>query len=314
MLFLIFISLAFANEQSLEIVSYNVENLFNAKHDANNFDFEFLPKGHPFKMKGCKKYKPSKRSSCKKLDWNESKVLLKISQIKKAIGFPDILALVEIENESVAKSLGYSNYILSEKHDVRGIRTSIFFKKGKILRKREIPVKNSRSILEVTIDFKDFGAITFFVNHWPSQNHKDGKREEAASLLLNRIKKISGEKIIVMGDFNLDSRFENNSFFDSEILLDLSAGKPTYFFIPERKWYIFDRILISENLKNSFKNYRVIKNRLIGEKFILKGKEVLIPKPYNFETRNPKFAGFSDHFPVKLSLINRKKLKSGQIR
>ena len=168
MFFLIFTFLSFliqAKEYSLEIVSYNAQNFFDSEHDEGHEDFQFLPINNLLKKEGCKKLQPSKKSPCKKLDWNENSVSLKISQIKKAVGSPDVLAVVEIENEIVAKklavALGFPNFILAKKHDFRGITTSLFFRSGKVLRSREIPVKNSRSILEVKIDFNRFGRLLF---------------------------------------------------------------------------------------------------------------------------------------------------------
>ena len=94
-----------AKDHVLEIVSYNVQNLFDANHDEGHEDYEFLPVNHPLKKEGCKKQPKAKRRNCKKLNWTEKSVNLKTSQIKKAIGNPDILAIVEIENEIMAKKL-----------------------------------------------------------------------------------------------------------------------------------------------------------------------------------------------------------------
>jgi hypothetical protein len=318
MFFLILIFLNFliqAKEYSLEIVSYNAQNFFDSNHDEGHEDFQFLPKNHLLKKEGCKKLQPSKKSACRKLDWNEKSVSLKISQIKKAVGNPDVLAMVEIENEIVAKKLalelGFPNFILAKKHDFRGITTSLFFKSGKVLRSSEIPVKNSRSILEVKVDFDRFGPITFFVNHWPSQGHIGHQREFAGDLLQKRIRKIQDEKIIILGDFNLDPRFESNSLFENKNFIDLSpADMGTYFFIPEKRWFGFDRILISQNLKQNVGTFSVLSKKEISGKFILKGKSELIPHPFKYNSLDPKHAGFSDHFPVRLVIIpiDRKKI------
>ncbi len=318
MFFLIFVFFNFsvqAKEYSLEIVSYNAQNFFDSEHDNGHEDFQFLPKNHLLKKEGCKKLQPSKKSACKKLDWNEKSVSLKISQIKKAVGNPDVLAMVEIENEIVAKklaiALGFPNFILAKKHDSRGITTSLFFRSGKVLRNREIPVKNSRSILEVKLDFDRFGPITFFVNHWPSQGHIGHNRELAGNLLEHRIMQIQGEKIIILGDFNLDPRFESNSLFENKNLIDLSpADMGTYFYFPEKRWYGFDRILISQNLKKNVETFSVLRKKEISGQFFLKGKLELIPHPFKYNSLDPKHAGFSDHFPVRLVIIpiDRKKI------
>ena len=309
--FLLFSLNLSAKEPVLEIVSYNVQNLFDANHDVGNEDYPFLPLENPYKVKGCKKLPYNKRASCEKLDWNERSVDLKISQIKKAIGSPDVLVIIEIESEIVAKKLslelGLLNYVLSSEHDNRGIRTSFFFKKGKILRKREIPIKNSRSILEIKIEFLKGDPVTFFINHWPSQKNSSFSREYAGEQLLKRLNQLQNEKIIILGDFNFDPRFEGNSLFENDKFIDLSPkfepNPGTYFYIPEKKWSGFDRILISKNLSQRVKNFKILRKAYLEKEFMWGEQKEKIPFRYNHSSSDPLYAGFSDHFPVQMKLM-----------
>ena len=301
----------FAKEPAFEIVSYNVQNLFDSNHDDGHEDFEFLPIGHPLKIKGCNKQAYAKRIKCKKLNWSEESVNIKIAQIKKAVGHPDALAILEIENEIVAKklalALGFSNYVVSDFHDGRGITTAFFFRQGKVIRKQEIPIKNSRSILELKINLRTDETITFFVNHWPSQGHSSYAREEVGKKLFKRVGELRNEQIVVLGDFNFDPRYEANSFFDSNRLVDLSpiyeVNTGTYFFIPEQKWSGFDRVLVSKNLMPKIKSFKILKKKELTKIFFLEGKKEEIPFRFNYSTLDSRYVGFSDHFPVSISLI-----------
>lgn len=308
---LIFLSFdLIAKEQILEITSYNVQNLFDASHDEGHEDYEFLPLNHPLKKSGCKKQSKAKKANCKKLNWTEKSVNLKISQIKKAVGNPDILAVLEIENDMVAKKLaselGFSNYVISIRRDPRGIRTAFFFRKGKILRKREIPIKNSRSIFEIRLDFPKGFPITFFINHWPSQGHSSFMRESVGKHLLTRLNELSKEKIVILGDFNFDPRLEGNSLFESKKLIDVGpmyeTNTGTYFFIPERKWYGFDRMLISKNLMSLIKGFKILRDGGLSKEFILDGKKEKIPFRFRHSLTDPSHLGYSDHFPINMRL------------
>ncbi len=309
-----------AKDHVLEIVSYNVQNLFDANHDEGHEDYEFLPANHPLKKEGCKKQTKAKRGNCKKLNWIEKSVNLKISQISKAVGNPDIMAIVEIENkivgEKLASQLGFSNYIISEGHDIRGITTAFFYREGKVLRKREIPIKKSRSIMEIRINFPEMEPITFFVNHWPSQLHSSAAREFAGNKLLSRVNELQNERIVILGDFNFDPRYEGNSLFENKKLIDISpryeSNPGTYFYIPERKWFGFDRILISQNLLPNVKGFKILRGGELSKKFVLDGKIEKVPFRFRHSSTDHIYMGFSDHFPVNIRLMffpkNRKNL------
>ena len=169
---LTFSSFAKASDE-LEVMVYNVENLFDARHDieegVEKNDWTFLPKKTPGKDAACKKIGYWRyRESCFATDWNDDQVKLKLSQIREVIlkergELPDILALSEIENKNVigqlAKVLGYKEFKVSQSPDKRGIDLAILFnpsKKLKFVKKSQYVVKGdyfkkkpTRVILEV---------------------------------------------------------------------------------------------------------------------------------------------------------------------
>ena len=113
--FLISHSLFFSFSQSLTLVELNCENLFDCHHDSLKQDTEWLP------------------ASVRK--WTPSRYWRKVNSIGQVIlscqeeGVPDLVALVEVENDSVLFDLtrrsllrhaGYE-YLMTQSPDVRGI-------------------------------------------------------------------------------------------------------------------------------------------------------------------------------------------------
>ncbi|OIQ20823.1 MAG: hypothetical protein BM556_02450 [Bacteriovorax sp. MedPE-SWde] len=229
MKFLILILLLVSSVQAktLEVMSYNVENLFDAQHDEGKNDWTYMAKNAKGKKEACKKVSSNyRRKECLGTDWTEKKVQLKLSQIKKVIlskergRLPEILGLVEIENKNVikklAKVLGYKKLVVSDSPDRRGVDLAVLWKESKELKfiaKREHIVKGdyfkkrpTRNILEVEFLIDGKYPLFTFVNHWPSLGNPDDARVVAATLLKGRIseiaKKVKNYNIVAMGDFN----------------------------------------------------------------------------------------------------------------
>lgn len=100
---------------TFRIVSYNVENLFDSRHDTLKNDYEFLPDATRH--------------------WNYSKYRKKLDNIARVIiatgGWtpPALVALCEVENDSVMRDLTrYSalheadyRYVMTQSPDERGV-------------------------------------------------------------------------------------------------------------------------------------------------------------------------------------------------
>ncbi len=274
-----------------ELMFYNVENLFDTVHDEGKNDATFLPLNHPLKQSECKKVSIYHfRKQCFKTDWTEEKLELKMNQIRDVLtlergDLPDILAVSEIENANVAgklaKVLGYSEFVVSNSPDERGIDLAVFYKSDKVKKVRSIEhrlvdLKNpTRNILEVHLKLED-KELAVFVNHWPSQGNPSSHRHYAAKTLRQKMletkKKYPGIKVIAVGDFNtIDS--EKPSPFSS--LLDDKSRKASfvdvhqeyyegsyeragafkrreiagsYFYTRKAKWNRLDRIIVSSDL------------------------------------------------------------------
>ena len=97
--------------KTIKIFSYNVENLFETKHDEGKKDWIFLQKNTKGKEDACKKIASSyRRKECYDIDWTDAKLALKLQNIKRVLTenrstLPDLVGLVEIENENVVRQL-----------------------------------------------------------------------------------------------------------------------------------------------------------------------------------------------------------------
>ena len=112
------VSFSPAGAQTLTFVELNCENLFDTRHDSLKQDTEFAPDG-------------VRR-------WTTSNYWRKLKHIGQEIlscsaQLPDIVALVEVENDSVLHALlrrsvlrqaGYQ-YLMTESPDVRGLDVAL---------------------------------------------------------------------------------------------------------------------------------------------------------------------------------------------
>lgn len=128
-------------QQPFRVMFYNVENLFDCRHDSLKEDREFLPDGE-------KKWTPSRY--WRKLD--------ALSKVVAAVGeerLPDLVGLCEVENDSVLfdltrrsslRALGY-RYVATHSPDVRGIDVALLYQPGsfRLLESHEIPVPSAEA-------------------------------------------------------------------------------------------------------------------------------------------------------------------------
>ncbi|MEE2743629.1 MAG: hypothetical protein VYD54_06940 [Bdellovibrionota bacterium] len=281
--------------KEVEVMAYNVENLFDVNHDENKNDWEYLPKNFSGKIENCKKIRSRRyRKKCLKSDWTSERLNLKFSQIKRVVSSketkkPEILALVEIENEEVvellAKELGYTDWFTSESPDRRGVDLAILYNESYSLKKLRslehtlvgpyFKKRPTRNILEGQFLINGKHKLTVFVNHWPSQGNPTEARIVAAKklkkLIEERLENNKEEGILAVGDFNIlpheNPHPINNVLLKVKGLYDVHKlfmddpsipGKEkskvplgTYFYPPKKSWNRFDRIFANDFLVKS---------------------------------------------------------------
>jgi endonuclease/exonuclease/phosphatase family metal-dependent hydrolase len=210
-------------QNTIRVMSYNVENLFDTVHDQGKSDYEFLPNNNPDKAQFCKADPDPKR--CMSVDWTQPRYMQKLAQIRNVFaaipgGSPQIMGLIEIENESVVKQLasvlGFKGQVTANGPDQRGIDVALMYNESaklKFVNARSIRLdpsklgKATRDILEVNfkvLTSTGWQTLTIYMNHWPSQNNPVASRIVAAQTLapIVKAKIASGANVIAMGDFN----------------------------------------------------------------------------------------------------------------
>ena len=191
---LLFLLPLFLLSQPFKVASYNVQNLFDATVQGTEYD-EYIPGKH---------------------NWSQRMVDIKIDHTAEVICEldADILALQEIENETIFKALqkrlkrvgcAYRYAAISHKKgsSIQVALLSRFpIKKSKDLEVSVAP--RVRNILEVEVEVHG-KALTLFVNHWKSKGRKgyESKRIKYAKRLKQRIEKMPASKeYIILGDLN----------------------------------------------------------------------------------------------------------------
>lgn len=198
---------------TLRIASYNVENLFDYKHDSLKNDYEFLPDATRH--------------------WNYAKYKRKLDNLARTIAamsnpnLPALIALCEVENERVMRDLTrYSalkeadyRYILTHSADERGIDVALLYQRGlfKPVFHQNIQIdkptsqsRPTRDILHVCGLLLNLDTLDVFIAHFPSRSEGASRTEPYRLCAARKLKaatdsicrKRKHPQIIVMGDFN----------------------------------------------------------------------------------------------------------------
>ena len=304
-LFFLFSTLT-ASAQSLTLVELNCENLFDCKHDSLKQDTEWLPDG--------------KRS------WSPARYWRKLNHIGQEIlscqeeGIPDLVALVEVENDSVLFDLthrsllrgaGY-DYLMTESPDLRGIDVALVYQPFSF---RPIcydyltitPLENmrpTRDILYVKGEIISGDTLHIFVVHAPSRYGGEKRtrpnRQLIADRLLSVIRQLpSNAKIIIAGDFNDDAASPALRFLETNGMHNVTAeakgshgAKATYRY--QGVWQSIDHVFVSSILLDSVKQTYINDAPFLLEEDKKYGgvKPLRTFNGYHYQR------GFSDHLPL----------------
>jgi len=302
-----------ASAQSLTLVELNCENLFDYRHDEGKDDTEYLPEATRHWTK--KRY-------WKKLN-NIAQELLSCSDE----GIPDLIALCEVENDSVMNDLvhrsllrnaGYE-YLMTSSPDVRGIDVSLLYSSFSFAPIRRYPLRvtpiedmrPTRDILYVCGETANGDTLHVFVVHLPSryggERYSRPFRQTATDRLcqsIDSIRAVSPDaKLLIAGDFNDGS--------DSDILQQIcqhglrnitseargaNGVSGTYRYKGE--WESIDHILASPYIYN-----KVDTTYIHSPKFLLEEEKLYggfrPRRTYNGMRYQP---GYSDHLPLVVRL------------
>lgn len=306
------------------IMTFNVENLFDATHDAGKNDETYLPaskKKSRAHIDTCRQISVRRwRDQCLYWDWNEAVVNQKLRAVSDAIKQvdngqgPDIIALQEVENISILErlrgdyltGLGYQPAVLLEGKDRRGIDVAFLSKLPvkdvklhpitfpEVLKKR---AGDTRPILEASFELPNGDALTGFSVHFPAPYHPTEMREVAYTKLNTIVASLPGSRaVFAAGDFN--TTFEENTKKQMlsrwvrptwQVAHDLCEACPgTSYYPPKDDWSFLDMVLWRKNA-----DWRMTKSFLANktpEQTLSNGT----PKRFQL----PEASGVSDHWPL----------------
>lgn len=316
-------------QQEFRIMEYNVENLFDCRHDSLKNDQEFLPgsvRGWSFSRYNAK--------------------LMKIAKVILAAGgdqVPDIVGLCEVENEhcinglvrfSPLREAGYK-YVMTHSPDERGIDVALLYQPQtlRLLSTQVIPIPSekikrrpTRDLLHVTGRVVSGDTLDLFLCHMPSraggQVESEPYRLFTAGILRRSVDSVmvvrQDPNVIIMGDFNdyPESRalaevlgaVKPEGQLCVRGLYNLMAGKPggTYRFRGE--WGMLDQLIVSgcllgENprIRTAYLEAQVLRFPFLLEEDERYGGET----PFRTYKGRRYQGGYSDHLPLLLKLSIR---------
>ena len=290
----------------LTLVELNCENLFDCRHDSLKQDTEWLP--------------ASVRH------WTSSRYWRKVNNIGQEIlscqeeGVPDLVALVEVENDSVLSDLSHKSllrhagyqYLMTESPDVRGIDVALLYQPFKF---RPIcyetlsiapseGMRPTRDILYVKGEYISGDTLHVFVVHAPSRYGGEKATRPNRLLVMERLMGAvrllpPDAKVIVAGDFNDYADSPSLQYLSEQGLLNITAeargthgADGTYRY--EGRWQSIDHVLVSSVLRDS-----VAQTYINDAPFLLEeDKKYGGVKPLRTYIGMRYQQGFSDHLPL----------------
>ena len=300
----------------LTFVELNCENLFDCQHDSLKNDTEFLPTAG-------RQWTP--RRYWRKLD-NIGRTIISCTPDTVTFQLPDLVALVEVENDSVLHDLtrrsllrnaGYE-YVMTCSPDERGLDVALLYQPFSFQLLHHYPLRveplegmrPTRDILYVSGRDMSGDTLHVFVVHAPSRYGGEREtrpfRQQVAQRLMQSVDSLRAlspaARILVAGDFNDYFRDASLQYLESQNLQNVSkeatghhGARATYRF--QGLWASLDHIFVSTSLQTALDTCYVN-----DQPFLLEEDEkyggVKPRRTYNgFRYQR----GFSDHLPLVAS-------------
>jgi len=313
-------------QETMNVMFYNVENLFDTSDDPETEDDEYTPDGARH--------------------WSFSRYMEKIRNLCRVIAVadaedsPELVGLCEVENDSVMvfltqrsplRNIGY-DYVMTHSPDERGIDVALLYKKSwfRLLGVESLGVdltpkggSATRDVLHVTGCVATGDTVDVYVCHWPSRIGGTGLTEPFRSIEARVIRKsVDGiyslrlnPYILIMGDMNEDPEgeairdglgakpFLKASSSDTVLvtLMDtLSRGSYRY----EGKWQQYDQFIVSAGFVNGKGKMNVTGLKVLDFEFLLEEDKVYGGQKPNRTYNGYRYikGGYSDHLPILLDI------------
>jgi endonuclease/exonuclease/phosphatase family metal-dependent hydrolase len=290
----------------LTLVELNCENMFDCQHDSLKDDTEWMPDG--------------------KRKWTPARYWRKLNHIGQEIlscqqeGVPDLVALVEVENDSclfdltrrsLLRGAGY-DYLMTQSPDVRGIDVALLYQPMTFrpicydfLDVKPLEgMRPTRDILYVKGETLRGDTLHVFVVHAPSrfggEKQSRPNRQLIADRLMSVVKQLPADaKVIIAGDFNDGATDPALRFLEDNGLHNVTAkatgshgAKATYRY--QGVWQSIDHVFVSTVLVDF-----VDKSFINDAPFLLEeDKKYGGVKPLRTYNGYRYQRGFSDHLPL----------------
>ena len=304
-IYIIFLSLIFslpilAEKSSLRIVSYNVENLFDTKHDTLKNDSSFLPEGMHH--------------------WTYRRYQTKIDRIAQVLvnigGWESVplVGLCEVENARCLRNLCYKlrrfhyKYVHYDSPDERGVDVALLYDSTRvsILNRRALSPSldgdATRDILYVSALYEQRDTVHVMMCHLPSQlggaSNTDWKRQRAKSLIQSQIDSIlllqPSANIVVMGDMNTSAQDDLTGMVNLMIPIQ-KMGKGTHKY--QGIWTCLDQFYVSHSI------FPQSTAMIFSPQWLLEeDTKYLDYKPHRTYIGFRYNDGYSDHLPIVLHI------------
>ena len=304
-IYIIFLSLIFslpilAEKSSLRIVSYNVENLFDTKHDTLKNDSSFLPEGMHH--------------------WTYRRYQTKIDRIAQVLvnigGWESVplVGLCEVENARCLRNLCYKlrrfhyKYVHYDSPDERGVDVALLYDSTRvsILNRHALSPSldgdATRDILYVSALYEQRDTVYVMMCHLPSQlggaSNTDWKRQRAKSLIQSQIDSIflfqPSANIVVMGDMNTSAQDDLTGMVNLMIPIQ-KMGQGTHKY--QGIWTCLDQFYVSQSIATKATTTIFSPWWLLEE-----DTKYLDYKPHRTYIGFRYNDGYSDHLPIVLHL------------
>ena len=296
----------------LTLVELNCENMFDCQHDSLKDDVEWMPEG--------------------KRKWTPARYWRKLNHIGQEIlscqqeGVPDLVALVEVENDSclfdltrrsLLRGAGYE-YLMTQSPDVRGIDVALLYQPMTFhpicydyLDVTPLEgMRPTRDILYVKGETLKGDTLHIFVVHAPSrfggEKQSRPNRQIVADRVMGVVRQLSAEaKVIIVGDFNDGATDAALRFMENGGMHNVTAkatgahgAKATYRY--QGVWQSIDHVFVSTALVDC-----VDKAFINDAPFLLEeDKKYGGVKPLRTFNGYRYQRGFSDHLPLVVRFKN----------
>ena len=317
---------------------YNVENLFDTINDPNTLDEKSpileIKNGQSAVYRQKVKNMATVIAGIGKDKTGSAPTLIGLAEIENETVIRDLI------ESSILKAENYG-YIHFDSKDARGIDVALLYKKEHF-----IPIDFRRKALRLSAEtgekyfsrdqlvvtgYLEEERIHLIVNHWPSRRGGEEKsnhlREKAAYLTTTICDSIftseSAAKIGILGDFNdnptntsfktvLDTKKTKAVLKDKDIYNPYESlfKEGHHTLVYRDNLFLFDQVLVSKGFiaeENTYDSLSFFSAHVHNPSFLTQATGRYKNYPFRSFVRNSFTNGYSDHYPVYITLVKNKK-------